>query len=293
MKTLPIAIIILGMLFTIFTIPTSNEESCADLQSSYVKMDGGLNANWRITGQSITFNGNIQSMEKSPLKGELLLYSEPAWQGRWQITSHDPTNNTFEIPPNSEMRYSLTAQALLPGKYHIYPAVHLFGIGQTTVSDACTNNFDVTIVGKTTCAQNLVPISKAEDSSYYCVKPSTAKLLLQRGWASDTFLATIGSGVSGAEYGNGTWTASYVVDVDIGNFDNDTSPVHLQTLYHNGTVYKDDTIPASQIPSDGIYQYPITVKGDNWASGNQYFSLLISYHNKTQTVILSQPPPHP
>jgi hypothetical protein len=185
MKTLHFAII--AILFSAIALPllpaVSAHGVCLGLAPRYARLDSYVLSSESIhTGQNVTITGKLISLTNQTLQVRLLLYSEPGPHGRWVTLSTNPRGN-FVLPGNSVISYSISAKALLPGKYYLDPGIDLVGIGASAINNGCPAPPNIQVSGNPLCATSLVAVIKSEDGSPACVKPDTANILIERGWA--------------------------------------------------------------------------------------------------------------
>jgi len=139
------------------------------------------------TGDAITITGNITTMVQQNLYGFLSIHSSPSPHARWAIVTTEPNEKIINITQFSKVPFSMTVKALQPGTYKLSPVLYLPGIGPAFgVLDGCNTEPMVTVAGDPICNQGFVGVLKTEDGSPVCVKPETAKTLVERGWASNT-----------------------------------------------------------------------------------------------------------
>ncbi len=189
MKVLAILLSIMVMLATIFSFyPAEGEGVCTGWQQPARLIDTVPSTQSISTGETLTITGKIQSLTSKDLIGELAVYSIPGASGRWDITSREP-NGVFDLPSvtreASIVPFSITIMPLLPGKYSISPVVHLLGLGMSvSILNGCNTLPTVIVSGKPLCRNDLLPVSKIKDGSFYCLKPQTASKLFERAWAT-------------------------------------------------------------------------------------------------------------
>lgn len=138
----------------------------------------------------------------------------------------------------------------------------------------------------TVCQGDLQLIIKNEDGFPACVKPETANILLEHGWAKNTISTIYGvleQNYQNMEYGNGTIADSYdiYVKTDITNM---SSILHFQVFFSNGTLYRSDDVPIRDVQQDG-YKYHIDIKPNKNINQDE-FKTIISYNNDSSVVYM-------
>lgn len=181
------AITILFSAIALPVLPTASAHGiCTGLPPRYARLGSYVLSNESIqTGENVTITGELVSMTNKTVQVRLLLYSEPSPHGRWITLSTNPSGS-FVLSGNSVISYSITAKALLPGKYYLDPGIDLVGIGASLMNNGCPASSDnIQVYGNPLCAINLVAVIKSEDGSPACVKPDTAQKLIERDWGFD------------------------------------------------------------------------------------------------------------
>ncbi|MDE1812850.1 MAG: hypothetical protein KGH85_08330, partial [Thaumarchaeota archaeon] len=131
MKTLHLSIMAITILFSAIALPVlptvSAHGICTGLPPRYARLGSYVLSNESIqTGENVTITGELVSMTNKTVQVRLLLYSEPSPHGRWITLSTNPSGS-FVLLGNSVISYSITAKALLPGKYYLDPGIDLVG----------------------------------------------------------------------------------------------------------------------------------------------------------------------
>ncbi|MGI0094321.1 MAG: hypothetical protein ACREA8_09485 [Nitrosotalea sp.] len=158
---------------------------CTGLQPRFGRLDDVNFSSQSIqTGYTITITGDITSLVKPDLQGYLSIHSSPSPHGRWTMISIEPSGKMINVTQFSRVPFSMTIKALQPGTYKLSPVLYLPEIGPAfSMLNGCNTEPLVTVTGDPICNQGFVAVSKAEDGSSFCVKPNTANILLERGWA--------------------------------------------------------------------------------------------------------------
>ena len=138
------------------------------------------------------------------------------------------------------------------------------------------------------CNDGLQLILKAEDASPACVKPDTAQILIERGWAwnyanvvgKESISLSAYHGVSNETfYNNGTVVSDFSIDVNIKNFKPSNAPLVLQVYYNDGILYKTVSVPSGMIQPDGFYGYHLIAVSDE--NHPVPFKVIATYNNET------------
>lgn len=138
------------------------------------------------------------------------------------------------------------------------------------------------------CNDGLQLIIKAEDASPACVKPDTAQILTERGWAwnyanvvgKESISLSAYQGVSNeAFYNNGTVASNFTINVNINNFKPSNASLVLQVYYNDGILYKTVIVPSGMIQPDGFYKYQLTAISDE--NHPVPFKVVATYNNET------------
>jgi len=136
------------------------------------------------------------------------------------------------------------------------------------------------------CQENLQLVMKTRDNSPACVKPETVDTLLERGWAKNTTSTLSGfleQSYRNATYRNGTAIDSHDIDVKLYPI-GEGSNILVQIFFVNGTLYKTDSIPITNMQPDGYYRYHIDTRSNNYTS--QGFKANISYNNDSVMIYM-------
>ncbi|MDE1827299.1 MAG: hypothetical protein KGH83_06890 [Thaumarchaeota archaeon] len=138
------------------------------------------------------------------------------------------------------------------------------------------------------CNDGLQLILKAEDASPACVKPDTAQILIERGWAwnyanvvgKESISLSAYHGISNETfYDNGTVVSDFSIDVNINNFRPSNAPLVLQVYYNDGILYKTVNVPSGMIQPDGFYGYHLIAVSDE--NHPVPFKVVATYNNET------------
>ncbi|MDE1767430.1 MAG: hypothetical protein KGI27_14325, partial [Thaumarchaeota archaeon] len=138
------------------------------------------------------------------------------------------------------------------------------------------------------CNDGLQLILKAEDASPACVKPDTAQILIERGWAwnyanvvgKESISLSAYQGVSDETfYNNGTVASNFTINVNINNFKPSNTSLVLQVYYNDGILYKTVSVPSGMIQPDGFYKYHLIAVSDE--NHPVPFKVVATYNNET------------
>jgi hypothetical protein len=140
------------------------------------------------------------------------------------------------------------------------------------------------------CNDGLQLILKGEDGSPACVKPDTAQILIERGWAlnytnmvgKEAISLSAYQGVSNETfYNNGTVASDFTIDVNINNFKSSNTSLVLQVYYNDGILYKTVSVPSGMIQPDGFYKYHLIAISDE--NHPVPFKVVATYNKETAT----------
>ncbi|MDE1764734.1 MAG: hypothetical protein KGI27_00525 [Thaumarchaeota archaeon] len=184
MKTL-FFLFFIGLIVTPLLPLASAHGVCTGMQPRFGRLDDVHFSSRSVqSGETTTITGNIVSLVQRDLQGYLAILSNSSSYAKWVIVSAEPTESLFDIKQNSKVPFSITVKALQPGTYRLSPGIYSLGTGLIfSMLNGCNTEPVVIVTGKPICNQGLVSILKAEDGSPACVKPDTAQILVQRGWA--------------------------------------------------------------------------------------------------------------
>lgn len=128
--------------------------------------------------------------------------------------------------------------------------------------------------------QDLQLVIKASDDSPACVKQDTAAALIERGWAKNT-----PSTVSGLLEQNTTTYDGIDSNIDVKtDAGNSQDSIHFQVFFPNGTSYRTDAIPSTEVRQDGYYKYHVDTRLDD--TTNQEFKVIITYNNDSTSMYI-------
>lgn len=133
-KTLVVTALATVMVLSLVLValPSANAHGVqAQLQSRFVRIDDESFSDTTLhTGDTMTVSGTLHSLVNRPLRGWLSLFSDSTNAGvRWEFLNRDPPGNIFDIPPGSDIKYSITVRALEPGSYHVHTQLNIEHIG--------------------------------------------------------------------------------------------------------------------------------------------------------------------
>ncbi|MGI0102646.1 MAG: hypothetical protein ACREA7_08650 [Nitrosotalea sp.] len=180
---------------------------CTGIESRYGRLDGTMLSSKNLqTGNTLTISGKIVSSTRSDMKGWFRIWTNSSTGSSWEVVSKEPPMYEINLSPGDVIPFSITIKAMSPGSYQISPQIYLGNFGSISLSDGCHTEPTVVVSGnpilspslsplkqfesgagakEVKCKRDLQLVIKSEDGSPACVKPDTANILIERGWAAN------------------------------------------------------------------------------------------------------------
>ena len=80
-------------------------------------------------------------------------------------------------------------------------------------------------------------------------------------------------------------TDTYTIDVKLDTNKDTSSALYFQIFFSNGTLYKSDTVPITDIQPDGYYKYHVNIKSSDYTNQGD-LKVIIGYSNAVTTVYI-------
>ena len=294
MKTLHFSIIIAGTIFAIvFGISIMFIEANAISSTNQTQFQLKVNQTFSIESYGITVKFlNVTSDSRCPSDVTCI------WQGEAKVLVH--------IIENNQDRGNFILSTLVGHDQIVFGThtLHLMQVIPPVSSNKKISNIDYEItlemssvnvesplqqfksgvsIQNINCESYYTLVIKAQDGSPACLKFKTAKILIEKGWSNDAFIAIMEPHYGGIAGQNGTGT--YIIDVLIEK-SNQTTPLLFHIFYPNGTQYKEDSVSTSEVQPDRFYKYSVTVSPSSSQPIDKEFNVQITYYNETKIIHL-------
>lgn len=293
MKTL-FSLCLVGLIVAPLLPLASAHGVCVQLQPRFGRLDAVSISNQSIqTGDTFTITGNITSLVKKDLLGYLSIHSSPSPHARWIVVSTEPSGKMINVTRFSKVPFSMTIKALQPGTYKLSPMLYLPDIGPAFgMLNGCNTEPVVTVTGESMCNTGFVSVLKAEDGSSFCVKPTTAQKLIERGWTKEV----IANPIMSNQNSNQTISVVSIKGVppvtpggptiqltlkNIGNIPITSLKVTLEVNNNYTFDFKDVTPTTPLVPNNSTSQTQILI-GAGFQTDVQHPIIITGTENNTQ-----------